>query len=145
MPKEPDGTDNHESGDSVDPSSPAPDSFLRAAAGVSGVPSVAVAAALGRSSQPSLAAGQLIAKRYRLDHELGRGGMGVEWAATHLVSRRRVAVKFLLGHADPHAEVRRRFLREARAAAAVDHPIVVEGIDVSELEAVDPAVGVRPL
>jgi serine/threonine protein kinase len=141
MPKEPDGPDNnHESGDSVDPSSPAPDSFLRAAAGVSGVPSVAVAAALGRSSQPSLAAGQLIAKRYRLDHELGRGGMGVVWAATHLVTGRRVAVKFLLGHADPHAELRRRFLREARAAAAVDHPNVVEVIDVVELEDETPAI-----
>lgn len=140
MPKEPDGPDNdHESGDSADPSSPAPDSFLRAAAGVSAVSPDAVAA-LGRSSRPSLAAGQLVAKRYRLDHELGRGGMGVVWAATHLVTRRCVAVKFLLGHADPHAELRRRFLREARAAAAVDHPNVVEVIDVVELEDEAPAI-----
>jgi eukaryotic-like serine/threonine-protein kinase len=82
-----------------------------------------------------LVAGALVAKRYRLDRLLGQGGMGVVWAATHTVTRRAVAVKFLRGdpaHINP--ELRQRFLREARAASAVSHPNVVTISDVFELE-----------
>jgi len=81
-----------------------------------------------------LSRGQVIAKRYRLDEELGRGGMGVVWAATHLVTRRRVAIKFVRGPSDLRTDLRRRFLREARAASAVIHPSVVEVLDVFELD-----------
>ncbi len=79
--------------------------------------------------------GAIIAKRYRLDRLLGGGGMGVVWAATHTVTRRAVAVKFLRG--DPARmtqELRQRFLREARAASAVSHPNVVTISDVFELD-----------
>jgi serine/threonine protein kinase len=87
-----------------------------------------------RSGRPELAAGDIIGKRYRLDEELGRGGMGVVWAATHQVTLKRVAIKFLRGPVDFHTDLRRRFLREARAACAVNHPNTVEVLDVFELD-----------
>jgi tRNA A-37 threonylcarbamoyl transferase component Bud32 len=86
------------------------------------------------------AAGEIIAKRYRLDEELGHGGMGVVWAATHMVTRRRVAMKFLRGPTDLRTDMRRRFLREARAAGAIDHPNVVAVADVFELEDETPVI-----
>jgi serine/threonine protein kinase len=60
--------------------------------------------------------------------------MGTVWAATHTVTRRSVAIKFLRGPAHQRADLRRRFLREARAAAAVEHPNVVDVRDVFELD-----------
>ncbi|HET7539854.1 MAG TPA: protein kinase [Polyangiaceae bacterium] len=84
---------------------------------------------------PGLVAGAIIAKRYRLDRLLGRGGMGVVWAATHTVTQRTVAVKFLRADsAHANQELRQRFLREARTASAVSHPNVVTISDVFELE-----------
>jgi serine/threonine protein kinase len=78
--------------------------------------------------------GDVVAGRYRLDHLLGEGGMGSVWAATHLVTRKSLAVKFLLGPLTARPDMRERFLREARAASAVDHPNVVEIFDVFELD-----------
>jgi eukaryotic-like serine/threonine-protein kinase len=78
--------------------------------------------------------GDVIAGRYRLERILGQGGMGCVWAATHLVTGRTVAMKFLLGSLHTRNEMRQRFLREARAAVAVDHPNVVEIYDVFDLD-----------
>ena len=82
----------------------------------------------------SLATGAVVAGRFRLERPLGEGGMGVVWAAQHLVTRKPVALKFL--KTDGHGTVvtRQRFLREARAASAVRHPSVVQVHDVLELE-----------
>jgi serine/threonine protein kinase len=123
--------------DTQDLGNPSADSFLRKAAALSEPPLSATEAAERRpwpGSRADLAAGQVVAKRYRLDKELGRGGMGVVWAATHLVTRRQVAIKFLKGSAALRIELRLRFLREARAASAVNHPNVVGVLDVFELE-----------
>jgi len=56
------------------------------------------------------------------------------WAATHAVTRKMVALKFLKGADASRSDVRRRFVREARAATAVRHPNVVEIHDIFELE-----------
>jgi serine/threonine protein kinase len=85
--------------------------------------------------------GALVAGRYRLEYALGEGGMGVVWQAVHAVTRRPVALKFLKrarDDRDPSAV--RRFLREARAACAVQHPSVVEILDVLELEDGSPVI-----
>jgi serine/threonine protein kinase len=83
---------------------------------------------------PELAAEMIISQRYRLDRMLGEGGMGEVWAATHLITRKSVALKFLK-HVDTQSpSVTRRFLREARAASAVRHPNVAQVHDVIQLE-----------
>ena len=74
-----------------------------------------------------------MAGRYRLERLIGEGGMGSVWLATHNVTAKRVALKVLKG--DVHTpELRRRFIREATAACAVEHPHVVEVHDVLELD-----------
>jgi eukaryotic-like serine/threonine-protein kinase len=76
---------------------------------------------------------QVVADRYRLDRLLGEGGMGSVWAATHIVTRKRVAMKFLKATRHGGETLIRRFLREARAVSAVNHPNVVEVHDVLQL------------
>jgi serine/threonine protein kinase len=77
-----------------------------------------------------------VAGRYRLGERLGQGGMGVVWAATDELLARPVAVKEVrLPVAVDPAErelLRERTLREARAAARLDHPCAVRMFDVCE-------------
>ncbi len=58
---------------------------------------------------------------YLIERELGRGGMGAVYAAEHLASGRRVALK-VLSHQLDSPEARARFLREGRLAASINHP-----------------------
>ncbi len=81
-----------------------------------------------------LAPGQQIAERYQLERLLGEGGMGQVWAATHLITRKRVALKFLKASGRTRETMVRRFMREARAVSAVNHPNVVAVHDLLELE-----------
>jgi serine/threonine-protein kinase len=59
--------------------------------------------------------GDVVADRYRIEREIGRGGMGVVWSAVHTTLREAVAVKVVRSEAK--GEGTRRFLREARIAA----------------------------
>jgi serine/threonine protein kinase len=75
-----------------------------------------------------LGQGSVIAGKYRLDYQVGRGGMGAVWAAHHLQLDTQVALKFI----DPLAETgdaRLRFEREAKAAAQLRSPHVVQILD----------------
>lgn len=88
-----------------------------------------------------LRAGDVVAEKYRLTTPLGEGGMGVVWAAEHLVTRRPVALKLLRdppsrGRRDPRRaeRMRERALREARASVAVGDPRVLPIDDVLEHE-----------
>jgi serine/threonine-protein kinase len=65
--------------------------------------------------------------------------MGAVWAAVHLENGARVALK-LMKTVSPSAEERRRLLREARVASAVQHPNVVRVFDVFETEQGTPAI-----
>jgi len=79
-----------------------------------------------------LTPGKLIAERYQLEKLLGEGGMGAVWLAMHVVTKKRIALKFLKASAAQNPQHVRRFLREARAASAVQHPNVVEIHDIVE-------------
>jgi serine/threonine protein kinase len=78
---------------------------------------------------PGATAGAIVADRYVLDRALGEGGMGSVWAARHRVTGKRVAVKLLKRSSPEH---RRRFIQEARVAAAIRHVNVVEVHDILE-------------
>ncbi|GAA3372302.1 serine/threonine protein kinase PkaE [Streptomyces sannanensis] len=73
--------------------------------------------------------GRIVAGRYELATLLGQGGMGQVWTAYDQRLDRRVAVKLLrpdrVAGADDADEVRRRFVRECRVTAQVDHPGLV--------------------
>ena len=80
--------------------------------------------------------GALVAGRYRLHAVAGRGGMGVVWLAGDELLRRHVAVKEViwppqLGQAE-RDQLGQRALREARAAARLDHPSVIRVYDFVE-------------
>jgi hypothetical protein len=68
---------------------------------------------------------QLLAGRYSIERELGRGGMGIVLLARDVALDRPVAIKLLPNHLATNPEARERFLREARTAAGLSHPNVV--------------------
>jgi serine/threonine-protein kinase len=73
--------------------------------------------------------GHVIAGKYRLEDKLGQGGMGAVWSAEHLDLHSRVAVKLIVpDHADDEGMLA-RFVREARSAAALRSPHVVQILD----------------
>ena len=63
---------------------------------------------------------------YRIDEEIGRGGMAVVYAGWHEQLERPVALKVLAEHLADDAEFRARFLREARIASKLHHSNLVQ-------------------
>lgn len=73
--------------------------------------------------------GQTLDDKYRIERELGRGGMGTVYLATHLGTERPVAVKIIAPQFMQRVEFVERFRREARAAGRLRHPNVVDVTD----------------
>ncbi len=69
---------------------------------------------------------EICADRYRIEHVLGRGGMGVVYAAVHCFTGGRVALKALY---EPEEDLPARMEQEARALAAIHHRHVVRVFD----------------
>ena len=61
-------------------------------------------------------------KQYKIIEKIGEGGMGEVWLAEDTTLGRKAALKFLPSGIDPSDEEQARFLREAQAASALDHP-----------------------
>src|SRR5687767_7614012 len=80
-----------------------------------------------------IAPGAVLRQRYRLDSEIGRGGMGIVYRATDLELMREVAVK-VLPETTSSSDGRQRLMREARAAASLNHPHIISVHDVGEAE-----------
>ena len=73
--------------------------------------------------------------RYRLDEQVGQGGMAVVWRGWDTQLRRTVAVKVLHAHLHKREDIRRRFDREAHAVARLHHPFILDVYDFSGPEA----------
>src|SRR5437016_8252062 len=70
--------------------------------------------------------GQVLDEKYRIDKQLGQGGMGAVYLATHLGTRRPVAVKVIHPQFMANEEFVERFKREAKATGLLRHPNVVD-------------------
>jgi serine/threonine-protein kinase len=80
-----------------------------------------------------LLAGSVVGGRYRLERVVGEGGMGVVWAATHTLTGKKCALKFVKPGRAGDPRTYRRLLIEAQSACAVNHPNVAQAHDVLEL------------
>jgi serine/threonine-protein kinase len=72
---------------------------------------------------------RILGGKYLLREPLGRGGMGSVWVAEHLALHSLVAVKLIEPRVASNPETTARFIREARAAAALRSPHVVQILD----------------
>jgi len=89
----------------------------------------------GPLSPPSYARiGDVIAGKYRVERVLGRGGMGIVVAASHVALRQVVAIKFLLPSSRGELHLAARLLREARAVAALKGEHVARVFDVDTVD-----------
>jgi serine/threonine-protein kinase len=81
-----------------------------------------------------IAAGQVIAQRYRVERQLGKGGMGSVFLVTHVHTDEHLALKILHSAVISDAVALERFRREARTPARInsDHVVRVTDADVAE-------------
>jgi tetratricopeptide (TPR) repeat protein len=99
-------------------------------------PAAAAAAGTGGGTagaappQVQLAVGQLLAERYEILAELGRGGMGRVYQAFDREIGEPVAIKTLLGHPDDDSQDAERLLREVQICRKITHPNVVRLFDL---------------
>ena len=73
--------------------------------------------------------GKVLAKRYRVDAMIGKGGIAEVYRGTDIVLERAIAIKILTDRSD---DVRMRFLREAQSMAMLDHRNIVGVYDAGE-------------
>jgi TolB-like protein/Tfp pilus assembly protein PilF/predicted Ser/Thr protein kinase len=78
--------------------------------------------------------GTTFAGRYQIIQELGRGGMGIVYKAQDTKLKRTVALKFLPQELIHISEIKERLMREAQAAAALDHPHICTVYEFDEVE-----------
>jgi tRNA A-37 threonylcarbamoyl transferase component Bud32/CheY-like chemotaxis protein len=71
---------------------------------------------------------------YRIEERIGRGGMGVVYSAEHINLQRRAAIKIIAPDLADSVGFRERFTREARIAAALQHPNIVTVYDAGEVD-----------
>ena len=76
--------------------------------------------------------GQTLDGRYLIERKIGEGGMGVVYRALDVRYGTTVALKFLPAHSD--SEAKGRFIQEAKAASALDHPNICTIHEIGETE-----------
>jgi serine/threonine-protein kinase len=94
----------------------------------------------GAPSSSFLGTGAVIAGKYRLENAIARGGMGEVWVATNLVLESKVALKVLLRSLVASPEASARLLREAQAAARINHNNIVQVFDFGYIETGEPFI-----
>jgi serine/threonine protein kinase len=85
--------------------------------------------------------GTLLGGRYRLDAQIGRGGMSTVYRAFDTVLERPVAIKLMHREIASDSAQLERFRREARSVARLSHPHIVTVIDAGEEPSPDGALG----
>ena len=103
-------------------------------------PAIELAAQELAQDQADLLSGDLIGRtiaRYRVIEKIGEGGMGEVFLADDISLHRKVALKFLSPEMKQDAAARKRFIREAHSAAALDHPFICHINEVGESEGRD--------
>jgi len=83
---------------------------------------------------PVTGAPQISSGRYRTTEQIGQGAMGEVFLAEDTILRRKVALKFLQPDLEKDPVARRRLIREAMAAAALDHPFICKIYDIGDLD-----------
>src|SRR4029078_4618141 len=86
------------------------------------------------SNESKIPVGQILVGKYRVAREIGRGGMAAVYEAEQLSLGKRVAVKSRPPGRGPSTIVIERFFREARAAASVKSPYIVDVYDSGRLD-----------
>jgi serine/threonine protein kinase len=86
------------------------------------------------SMEPARRVGDVFAGKYRLERLLGVGGMGAVYEAVHVGVEKRFAVKLMKSDSARAPDSAQRFTQEARAAARIGHPNLVEVFDLGEAE-----------
>ena len=87
-----------------------------------------------------LAPGTIVANRFRVERKLGEGGMGAVYAAVNVTTGRPVALKVMHPEYAAKKDIVRRFMREAKAATAINHPNVIEVLDVVDTDTGEPVM-----
>ncbi len=78
--------------------------------------------------------GEVLAERYRIDEVVGEGGMGVVYGGEQISLHRPVAIKVLSPELSEDANLRGRFEREARSTARLEHPNIVQVLELGMTE-----------
>ncbi len=91
-------------------------------------------------SPDDYAVGQVLQGRFRIEHVIGVGSMGVVLAARHLELDERVAIKFIRAEMQRVPGVMQRFAREAKAAVTIKSEHVAQVFDVGTAEGIGPYI-----
>jgi serine/threonine protein kinase len=114
--------------------------------GLDNFASTAIAAPEGGPGASGYSEGSVVAQKYRLVRILGEGGMGAVWVAQNLTLGVQVALKLIRSEIEGKVDgLSERLLTEARAAASIGHPAIIQVFDFGLTEHREPFIAMELL